>query len=375
MSRRFAKTLLAAAFVTIVISVPIAQGIIDVKVEEEEQPLALDVLHRAPTEKNLRDYEQQLEESSYFEQTLRPLFQLARYELWRDMGEKALRGRDGWTYYHPGVRYLTEPYFRDGELGPGDDPIAAIVDFAKELRRRGLELLVVVIPGKASIHPEHLVAGMQPSKELHRHARRFSAELRAANIPHVDLHRPLSRARLRGATLYMASDTHWNGLGIRIAARQIARWVKRRPWYAKLARTRYRRERTVVAREGDIPTMTRIPRRERLFPKERAVCYRVYHPRGDVYEDDVSSPVMLLGDSFSRVFQTDEPRGAGLIANLAYELQLPLSSIVNDGGASTLVRQQLARDPAQLADKALVIWTFVERDIRFGVRGWQLVKL
>jgi hypothetical protein len=42
---------------------------------------------------------------------------------------------------------------------------------------------------------------------------------------------------------------------------------------------------------------------------------------------------------------------------------------------STLVRQDLFRRPELLQDKKVVIWEFVERDIRFGAEGWQLVPL
>ena len=66
---------------------------------------------------------------------------------------------------------------------------------------------------------------------------------------------------------------------------------------------------------------------------------------------------------------------AGFIEHLACELGLPLTSVVNDGGASTLVRQELSRKPALLRNKKLVVWEFVERDIRFGTEGWQQVQL
>ena len=46
---------------------------------------------------------------------------------------------------------------------------------------------------------------------------------------------------------------------------------------------------------------------------------------------------------------------------------------MNDGGASTLVRQELARRPQLLAGKTLVIWEFVERDIGYGTEGWQVL--
>ena len=94
------------------------------------------------------------------------------------------------------------------------------------------------------------------------------------------------------------------------------------------------------------------------------------------YKDDFhSSQILLLGDSFSRIFQTDEPRCAGWIAHIAYELSQPIASIVNDGGASTLVRQSLAHRANLLKGKKLVVWEIVERDFRFGSEGWKDVPL
>src|SRR5262249_43126246 len=94
-----------------------------------------------------------------------------------------------------------------------------------------------------------------------------------------------------------------------------------------------------------------------------------------LYGDDPGSPVLVLGDSFLRVFEQDNPGWAGFIAHLARELRRPLTSLVSDGGASTVVRQQLARMPRLLENKSLVIWEFVERDTRYGAEGWQIVPL
>jgi hypothetical protein len=82
-----------------------------------------------------------------------------------------------------------------------------------------------------------------------------------------------------------------------------------------------------------------------------------------------------LGDSFLRIYQQDEPGSAGLVAHLAKALQQPLTSLVSDGGASTLVRQELYRRPALLQGKKVVVWEFVERDIRLGAEGWQIIPM
>ena len=93
------------------------------------------------------------------------------------------------------------------------------------------------------------------------------------------------------------------------------------------------------------------------------------------YQDDPHSEVLVLGDSFCRIYSQDEPGTAGFVEHLAYELGTAVASIVNDGGASTLVRQQLSRNPNLFANKKVVVWQFVERDIRFGTEGWQIVPL
>src|SRR5262249_24639891 len=85
--------------------------------------------------------------------------------------------------------------------------------------------------------------------------------------------------------------------------------------------------------------------------------------------------ILVLGDSFTRIYQQDEPGAAGFIAHLAKELKQPLFSLVNDGGGSTLVRQELRGRPAFLKNKKVVLWEFVERDIGLGLEGWKLVPL
>ena len=56
-------------------------------------------------------------------------------------------------------------------------------------------------------------------------------------------------------------------------------------------------------------------------------------------------------------------------------LRLPLDFIVSDGGASTDVRKSLSANPEILEGKKVVVWEFVERDIRLGKTGWLDVAL
>jgi acetyltransferase AlgX (SGNH hydrolase-like protein) len=398
---------LAALFLGIIWTVPITQSIIEVADGETPQIIEMvigmfDLDEDTTLEEHLRSFESDIEEYSFFEENLRPLFQLVRYFATKDMGAKALRGNvapDGqrWYFFQPGINYLTEAYFRDIESldkasggtvisgggmakQAGDDPVAVIRDFADQMQARGIKLLVVPVPGKASIYPDRLTSTVEAGTPVYAHTSRFIKELKDKGVEVVNIHEVLVKNRpaadARGESLYMASDTHWSGAGVNLAAKAIADRIKQEDWYKELVLgQRYYREKIPVGRRGDIPEMTQLPLQEDLFTTEKVDCYQVLDKETHaLYEDAPASPVLLLGDSFSRVFQTDDPQAAGLIANLAYELQLPLASIVNNGGASTAVRQKLARKIDLLEGKRLIIWEFVERDIRFGMQGWQRIS-
>lgn len=379
--RSLPHLLLLGAFLLIIFGVPIGQALVDKLIEKEDKPVFLTLFDRAPAEAHLRAFEKTLEGSSTVEKKVRPFFQYWRYKLLGGLGEKALAGTGRWFFYTPGMRYLVEPYFRDLDVKPPTDPLTTIVDFRRQLAAHGIELLVVPLPGKATIYPDRLVAGLKPGPAFGAHTARFIAELRHRGVSVLDLtpHFLAARKAQPNTALYMAADTHWTGDGVKLAAALLATEVRKQAWYAaRTARRAYTRKALTVERRGDVPKMTKIPHQERLFVPERVAAYQVFDAAGKPYEDpeeNKDAPILLLGDSFSRVFQTDAPEAAGLIANLAFELQLPLSSIINDGGASTLVRQALARDLTLLAGKKLVIYAFVERDIRLGLKGWQKIEL
>ena len=114
------------------------------------------------------------------------------------------------------------------------------------------------------------------------------------------------------------------------------------------------------------------------FTAQSALCERdtvLYDTSITPFKDDFrKSEILILGDSFSRIYQTDSPVNAGWIAHFAKNMNRPVASIVSDGGASTLVREKLARKASVLKGKKLLIWEFVERDLRFGAEGWKDVE-
>jgi hypothetical protein len=287
--------------------------------------------HRA---RNLREFETRIDEDSIFASRARPAVQRLTFAL-GEAGEKVVVGEGGVLYYRDDVRYLVEPVTLTG-------PVEAIRDMHRQLGARGIRLVVMPVPVKP--HPRGV---RSPAMEL-------LVELRRIGVETIDL---FDQSRD-----YLKLDTHWTPATARAAAEFVAPLLGIEPGTSE-----YSEIRVPASRRGDLAQMLSI--RDR-FPLEPVEALQVAGPLTDAL-----SPLLVLGDSFLRIYETDEPRGAGFIAHLARSLRRPVTAIVNDGGASTLVRQDLSRRSRLLEAKKVVLWEFVERDLRFGAEGWQKVPL
>ncbi len=343
-----------------------------------ERLQALEVFDGPPTPGRLQAYEQRLEDESVTIKTLRPWMLYAQYAWLRDPGSKVLMGETGWYFYRPGVEYVTE---RAGPQDKPSDPTPALCDFRDQLAARGIHLIVVPAPNKESVYPDKLTRrarGLQAV--LADETSSLLDRLREADVDVVDLFELYADARdpaERGETgeLYLRQDSHWSPAGILLAAQAVARRIQQRVSLTGSA-TDYETKSVRTERLGDVLEMLRVPRIEQQIVPEKISCQQVHRKdNGQPYADSQDSEVLVLGDSFLRIFAQDEPGSAGFVAHLAKELKQPIASIINDGGASTLVRQELYRRPASLSHKKVVVWEFAERDIRFGLDGWQIVPL
>jgi len=340
----------------------------------------------------LRAWEKQTEEASLLAQCTRPYLQILRYQAFGDLGNKGVAGDSAWTFYRPGIEYAVRPWVNDprsrqvdyNDKPLLDDPIHAIVEFRDQLKERGVELIVMPVPNKETIYPDYLVGGMSSQHAgMVGHGLQALDSLRAHGIAVVDLFTAFRDERTHDKNLqdaiYLRDDTHWRMRGLQRAAKEVHKVLAQQSWFSAEHRTQeYHGQSFEVERAGDILTMTKL---QIDFPSQTVACQQVYamvrDSRGvvvdsNLYRDDFrNARILILGDSFSRIFQTDAPQSAGWISQLALLLQEPVASLVSDGGASTLVREKLARKPGALKGKSVVVWEFVERDYRFGDSGWK----
>lgn len=373
---RTKRKFLVLVFAVIIFGAGLTQA--GVELCRGNRPQAADLFTQAPTEANLRTFEKDLEDSSWLSHQTRPWMQYLQFVALNDAGEKAVAGRDGWLFYRPGVDYLVQAPPGNGGAG---ESVSAIVSFRDKLASRGIRLLVVPVPGKASVYPEMLTSrAVNSQAPVNTTTLDVIARLREAGVEVIDLVDVFSRKRADPSSAtdtrhYLAQDTHWTPEGMRLAAKAVAQRILDLGWVEK-GTADYELKPVTIQRIGDVLQMMQVPQIERRFTPETIQCTQVIDRQtGGHYHDEATSEVLVLGDSFLRIYEHDDPGSGGFIAHLAHEMQFPLASIVNDGGASTLVRQELNRKPALLDNKRVVVWEFVERDIRFGTEGWQDVPL
>ena len=191
-----------------------------------------DLFRRMPSRTSLRRLESDLESRSRLAQAVRPWSQFLRFVAFHDTGDRALLGRDGWFFYRPAVQYLIEPYT------PQADLFQAIVAFRDDLARRGIELLVMPAPNKASVYPEKLAArAVDRTEPVNTMTRDVLARLREAGVEVLDLFELYEQAKQApdAPAYYLAQDSHWSPEGMRLAAEAAAHrlvdlgWVQRQP--------------------------------------------------------------------------------------------------------------------------------------------------
>ncbi|MHC1762826.1 MAG: hypothetical protein AB9869_00760 [Verrucomicrobiia bacterium] len=368
MRRSRAILVLTVAFLAMIAAPAPLQTLVEAR--HGTWPRVLDIFSQRPTPVNLRAYESDLQQASVTARTLRPWMQAGQFLGLRDAGEKALTARGGWMFYQPGISFLTQR--RAARESTPEEAVSAVVNFRDALAARGIRLIVMPAPNKESVYPERLWKWAKPpTGVLSADTREFLKRCEASGVEVIDLFAVFRNARSTSSVpLYLAQDSHWSPDGLALAAAAVAERVCLTP------RVSFDLKPVELRRLGDIVRMIRSPAVEKRVSPEFVACQQVVRrDTGALYKDDPASDVLVMGDSFLRIYEQDEPGSAGFVAHLARALQRPLSSIINDGGASTLVRQELARRPELLANKKVVIWEFVERDIRLGTEGWQLVPL
>jgi hypothetical protein len=290
---------------------------------------------------------------------------------------KALAGADGFLFYRSGLEFVV-----GGDLEsqpPGKNPVPVIVEFKNLLDAHGVDFLFVPVPTKAEIFPDELSPAGKPwvGKVTNPFIRKLAESLSRQGVEIVDLLTPFLSARAKGSPpgeepLYQRQDTHWTDRGLRLAAEILAKRVERYPWYASLVRhsQRFRTKDTTFTRFGDLHS--RLPEAKKAsYQPETLAAKQVLRADGSPYEDDAESPIVVLGDSFTGVYELTDAEHAGLSAHLARGISYPVDLVMSYGGGPNVRQKLMRRGAAALDAKKLVVWVMTARDLYKYFEPWE----
>ena len=283
--------------------------------------------------------------------------------------------------------YVTGPAFlnparlkrRAQAAGVQPDPVAAIVQFRDQLAARGIELVLVPAPSKASLEGEKLSDEASANSILENQSLgEFRKRMSAAGVRVFDATPLLAqrKAKTPDAPLFLETDTHWRPEAMQFVAERLATFLALPKSVGDVMQIS---PKEITAR-GDVARMLKLPATQQVYPPETVTIQQV--ERGDgFWRPAREADVLLLGDSFTNIFSL-EALGWGEAAGFAEHLSAalggrPLDCILrnSDGAFATrdMLANELARGRDRLAGKKLVVWEFAARELAFG--DWKLLDL
>lgn len=416
-SRALAVTL-TGVFLATLAGVPLAQLVHDVAVHpaqgrEEGWPQAFDVFLAVPhavdvardsprgplgrildtgnaMADELQSYQRTLKWQSVLNTALVPYANTVLTEWLGAGGEEVYVGRSGWLFYKPDADHAAGPGFLDEgwlarrrRAGVQPDPRPAILDFGRQLRARGIALVVMPTPGKPTIQPDALSAAYGSGAPLAQNPSfaAFKADLVREGVLVLDVSEALRQARLQtGQPQYLRTDTHWRPEAVERAAGLLGAFLAQRVPLPPAAPVAYRSGPVEVTAQGDLAVMLRLAMDSPAFGAESVTVHEVLMPDGAPWRASRAADVLVLGDSMSNIY-SGEWMGwgdaAGLVEHLALAMRRPVDAILRNGAGARATRELLGRELARgrdrLAGKRVVVWQFADRELSIG--DWRPVDL
>jgi len=271
------------------------------------------------------------------------------------------RARPGWKPYP-----ATHP-----------DPVTGLVRLRNDLAARGARLAFVPIPEKEQVYPERLrdaawtAAPVNPDYDL------FVARLEAAGIPVFDAPRQLFREARHRRDLWALRDAHWTPAGLDLTAARLADFLRDRFGPLPGQPVRFGERLARVRLRGDLANLLGFALGDGPRAGLEFETTAILGPHGRPYlAAREPAPILLLGDSFSLVFQTCDgsPCGAGFAEHLARHAQRRVGQVASHLETELDDRiALLARHPEKLRAARIVLYQVATRGL--GTYDWKPAHL
>lgn len=289
--------------------------------------------------------------------------------------QMGIEGKDGWLFFLKSVEYIVGGDLSNQQLQK--NPFPHLIRFKSYLDSHNINFIFVAVPNKEEVYFNKLLPDtiLPASQYVNPYGRKFLSELQNAGIEVIDLLPHFLKARAEDSLyqegVYQKHDTHWSYRGLEIASNLIASRIRQYSWYSEIPqKIDFKIVDTSFTRLGDI--VDRLPEEKKInYQPVLLSAKQVVTPEGTLMKSlNSSAPIMLIGDSFTGVYESVDCKSAGVGAHIAAKTGLPIDIITSWGGGP-LVRQKAmkARKDA-LGSKKVVIYMMVARDLYNYSQNW-----
>jgi len=258
-------------------------------------------------------------------------------------------------------------------------PLATMLDFKQRLSKQNVELLLIPIPTKIDIYPEFLAPHLPTSSHS-----QFVTYLKEQNLWCIDLYPSFQKLRRESnREAFCKTDSHWSPDGALLASKLIAAELEKRPWYTDTPKKEYEKGMLQLLEvQGDLAHMLSHAKKVDLetLGKE-TLAPEPISEKGTANKkiplDQPDSSIILVGDSYTRVFSTGKgmlATSSGLAEHLALQTGIAPDVITSNGSGTHGARINLyklrsanPKTPNYWKAKRAVIWCFSVKE--FTLRG------
>ncbi len=345
----------------------------------------------------IETFERNLEAQSLLTTTLPGLMRDLLVRIGGTGSEDAEIGCGGWLHLRQDIDYLTGPGFlehvQQQNRGLAADPNVdtqhsdsrvAIQEFHQLLHERGIQLIVMPVPVKTAVYPEHLSSRFTGGRTVLENPSfaQWKHDLKTTGVLVFDPG-PLFLKQMENGTsqaLYLRTDSHWSPFAVKLVAESLQELVQHYAPAPLSSEIRFGSQLTDITNHGDLARMLQLSSAMPDYPPETVTIRQLIDDTAIRPRPDPGDDVLILGDSFTNIYSAPQLKwgtGGGLAEQLSLQLQRPVDQLAMNGGGATEVRAALARDLAQgrdwLAGKRVVIWQFAARELASG--NWKRIPL
>jgi alginate O-acetyltransferase complex protein AlgJ len=278
------------------------------------------------------------------------------FKLFNEGRPGVVLGRDQWLYsdeeFNP---IVNEELNLQGNY-------ALVEGVRQTLKKRGVKLVMAIVPAKVRLYPEHL-SDVRPASIHADLYKDFHDHVAADKILAPDLLGPLQQAKQNGQQVFLRTDTHWTPTGAEIAAKQLAKAIaEKAPLSGEPQHFVTEAEKT-EQHKGDLTLFLPLdPLFSNLMPPQEPLEKRTTRavedkPAGDdAMFASTEVPVALIGTSYSA-----NPNW-NFVGALKEALQSDVVNYSEDGHGPILpMLSYLKSDAFKDSPPQVLIWEFPER--------------